>query len=126
MAPSSDIEVVTERVGDGVNFPKMGQTVSVHYTATALTEGGGGGKGANNGGSGGVLDSTYPRGRPFCFKLGCGAVFKGWEEAVLGLSLGECATVTLPASLMYGARGFEGLVPPGAAIRLRIELVSIT
>ena len=29
------IETITE--GDGVNFPKKGQTVTVHYTGTVIT-----------------------------------------------------------------------------------------
>ncbi len=44
------------RDGDGKNFPKKGNSVSVHYTGTLL--------------DGTKFDSSVDRGRPFTFKLG--------------------------------------------------------
>ncbi|NLL89878.1 MAG: peptidylprolyl isomerase, partial [Dehalococcoidales bacterium] len=41
------------------------------------------------------------------FKLGCGHVIPGFEEAVLSMKVGETKTVTIPADQAYGQRREE-------------------
>ncbi len=53
-----DIEIIQK--GDGLSFPKKGQTVTVHYTGT-LT-------------NGTKFDSSRDKNRPFQFKIGMGQV----------------------------------------------------
>lgn len=50
--------VETTKPGDGVNRPKKGNQVTVHYTGTLL--------------NGKVFDSSVTRGKPFVFNLGKG------------------------------------------------------
>lgn len=43
-----------------------------------------------------------PENDPFTFKLGEQAVIPGFEEAVLGMKVGESKTVTVPPAAAYG------------------------
>lgn len=69
-----------------------GSMVKVHYTGTL--------------GDGSVFDSSLKR-EPLEFKLGCGQVIPGFEEAVLSMKVGETKTVTIPADRAYGQRHEE-------------------
>jgi len=65
-----------------------GDTIKVHYT----------GKLEN----GKVFDSSKNR-QPLQFEVGAGKVIKGFEDAVVGLEVGEKKTVTIPAKDAYGS-----------------------
>ncbi len=69
-----------------------GSMVKVHYTGTLS--------------DGSVFDSSLQR-EPLQFKLGCGQVIPGFEEAVLSMNVGETKTVTIPADQAYGQRHDE-------------------
>ncbi|MEW6418117.1 MAG: peptidylprolyl isomerase [Nitrospirota bacterium] len=71
---------------------KDGDTVKVHYTGTLE--------------DGTVFDSSKDRG-PLEFTIGKGQLIKGFENAVLGMSIGETKTVTVPSNEAYGPRKNE-------------------
>jgi len=96
--------------GDGVNFPKRGQNVEVHYTGT-LT-------------NGTKFDSSRDRNDTFKFQVGVGQVIKGWDEGILMLSKGERAKLTCPPDMAYGPRGIPGVIPPNATLFFDVELIS--
>ncbi len=73
-----------------------GQTVRVHYTGTLR--------------DGSVFDSSRD-GEPLEFTLGSGEVIPGFEEAVLGMSVGDEKTVEIPADRAYGPHRSELLLP---------------
>lgn len=64
--------------GDGKTYPKVGDTVTMHYHGTLAS-------------NGNKFDSSYDRGTPFETKIGVGRVIKGWDEGVPQLSLGQKA-----------------------------------
>jgi len=68
---------------------KNGMYVSVDYTGTM--------------GNGEQFDSNEGR-APLEFKVGEGQVIKGFEEAVLGMTLNEKKTFTIPPEEAYGQR----------------------
>jgi FK506-binding protein 1 len=98
--------------GDGKNFPKKGDTVTMHYVGTLL--------------DGKQFDSSRDRGSPFETEIGVGKVIKGWDEGVPRLSLGEKAILTATPDYAYGSRGFPPIIPPNSTLKFEVELLKIT
>jgi len=96
--------------GNGVK-PKTGQAVSVHYTGLLA--------------DGTQFDSSHDRGQPIRFNLGEGRVIKGWDEAILDMSIGSKRTLIIPPDLGYGERGAGGAIPPNATLIFEVELIDI-
>ncbi|KAH8146636.1 uncharacterized protein LAJ45_09319 [Morchella importuna] len=95
--------------GDGVNKPKKGDTVTMHYTGTLpigtkLADG-------TTCEEPKKFDSSVDRGEPFVTKIGVGKVIRGWDEGVPTMSLGEKAKLTITGDYAYGERGFPNLIP---------------
>ncbi len=67
---------------------KKGDTVKVHYTGKLE--------------SGKEFDSSLDR-QPLQFEVGAGRVIKGFEDAVVGLEVGEKKTVKIPSKHAYGS-----------------------
>lgn len=72
---------------------KITDTVSVHYTGTLE--------------DGKVFDSSKNHDKPLIFKLGEGKVIKGFEDAIVGLEVGQSKKVTIPADQAYGEHRAE-------------------
>jgi len=96
---------------------QSGDTVSVHYT----------GKLEN----GEIFDSSSGR-RPMTFTVGTGQIIRGFDEAVLGMAVGDRKTVTIAPEQAYGPRQTElivdiprNTVPEGMELEkgMMIELV---
>ena len=95
-------------------FPKQGQTVTVHYTGWL----------DDNGAKGKKFDSSVDRGQPFNFKLGVGQVISGWDIGVSTMQVGGQRTLVLPPEHGYGQRGAGAAIPPGATLIFDVELIS--
>jgi len=74
---------------------QSGDTVSVHYTGKLE--------------SGEVFDSSSGR-RPMTFTVGTGQIIRGFDEAVLGMAVGDRKTVTIAPERAYGPRQLELIV----------------
>merc|ERR1712058_42107 len=97
------LEIETLKKGDGVTFPKQGQSVTCHYTLT-LTDGR-------------KIDSSRERNKPFTFNIG---------QGVAKMSKGERAKLTMSPALGYGKGGVPGYIPPNAVLVFDVELLSIS
>ena len=107
------VQVERIKAGDGTNFPKAGDTVTMHYTGTLAKDGS-------------EFDSSRKPGRgPFETQIGVGRVIQGWDQGVPQLSLGERAKLIIPANEGYGARGAGGVIPPNADLIFDVELLAI-
>ncbi|KAH8080866.1 macrolide-binding protein FKBP12 [Filobasidium floriforme] len=104
--------VTVERIapGDGKNFPKKGDTVSMHYVGTLQS-------------NGNKFDSSRDRGQAFVTPIGVGRVIKGWDEGVPQLSLGEKAKLICTPDYAYGDRGFPPVIPPSSTLVFEVELL---
>ncbi|XP_043715713.1 peptidyl-prolyl cis-trans isomerase FKBP53 isoform X2 [Telopea speciosissima] len=88
-----------------------GKKVSVHYI----------GKLKKNGQ---IFDSNIGR-SPFKFRLGVGAVIKGWDVGVNGMRIGDKRRLVIPPSMGYGSQGAGGKIPPNAWLVFDVELVNV-
>lgn len=95
---------------------RRGDNVKVHYTGKLS--------------DGTVFDSSSGR-EPLSFSLGSGQVIAGFDEAVLGMTVGESKVVQIPVDKAYGERKEELVmqvpieqVPPDMQpeIGLRLEM----
>jgi FKBP-type peptidyl-prolyl cis-trans isomerase len=112
--PSGLYYTINKR-GEGDNA-KVGQTITMLYYGYTLD-----GKRFD-----GNIDKNYtPAGNPFKFNLGARQVIAGWDEGVQLLNKGCRATLYLPSSLAYGARGAGTAIPPNAVLAFDVELVSM-
>ena len=80
--------------GEEAPQAQIGDTVKVHYTGTLD--------------DGSQFDSSAGR-EPLQFTLGQGQVIPGFEQAVIGMSVGETKTVRIPPEEAYGPY-YEALV----------------
>ncbi|MFA7382786.1 MAG: FKBP-type peptidyl-prolyl cis-trans isomerase [Desulfurivibrionaceae bacterium] len=74
---------------------KKGDSVNIHYTGTLD--------------DGTVFDSSAGR-DPLAFTLGSGEVIAGFDEAVLGMCIGDRKKVTIPAHKAYGEKNEEMII----------------
>ncbi|BFZ53806.1 FK506 binding protein proline rotamase rapamycin-binding protein [Savitreella phatthalungensis] len=107
---SEPTKKVTQQ-GNGSDFPKPGDKVTIHYTGTLD--------------SGKKFDSSVDRGQPFQATIGVGQLIKGWDVLIPQMSLNEKATLSIPWQYAYGDRGFPGLIPPKSNLNFDVHLLGI-
>jgi len=107
---ASGLEYVEIVEGKGPR-PKVGDSVSVHYTGWLK--------------SGEKFDSSRDRGQAFVFAIGRGRVIKGWDEGVGEMRVGGKRKLIIPAHLGYGDSGAGRVIPPGATLIFEVELLGI-
>jgi len=69
-----------------------GQTITVHYTGVIWA-------------SGKQFDSSWDRGSPTDFAIGAGQVIAGWDEGLVGQTVGSQVLLVVPPAKGYGANG---------------------
>ncbi|KAL6052954.1 FK506-binding protein 2B [Balamuthia mandrillaris] len=101
---------ITLSKGDKRSFPSKGDTVKVYY------------KGMLEDGT--VFDTNIgKKGKVLTFKVGEGRVIRGWDEALMEMSVGEKAKLTIEPEWAYGKKGVEGKIPPNSTLIFEVELV---
>ena len=101
-------KVVRSGPADGLR-PQLGDEVKVNYEGKLIDNT--------------VFDSSYQRGVPAAMPLK--GLIKGWQEALQLMRPGDEWILYVPPSLGYGDEGAGGVIPPGAALVFRIELVGV-
>lgn len=106
---ASGLRYIVRAPGTGEGSPGLGDEVLCHYAGRLL--------------DGTQFDSSYGRGAPFTFRLGTGAVIRGWDEAFATMKKGEKRTLIIPHWLAYGEKGTRGKIPPRATLIFEVELI---
>jgi peptidylprolyl isomerase len=99
---------IVEGTGDN---PRAGQTVVVHYLGTLE--------------NGKKFESSYDRNQPAEFKIGVGAVIKGWDEGLMTMKVGGKRKLVIPSAIGYGPRGRPPDIPGNATLVFEVELLGL-
>ncbi|CAN5298775.1 hypothetical protein BH09PSE2_BH09PSE2_10380 [soil metagenome] len=89
--------------------PKSGDEIKVHYEGTLI--------------DGTVFDSTFKSGNPSVLELD--GLVQAWQEALPLMRPGDEWFLYVPAKLGYGDRGAGGVIPPGATLIFRMQLLGV-
>lgn len=90
---------------------QAGQTVTVQYVGQVYPDGP-------------VFDASWPRHQPLKFQVGTGQVIKGWDEGLVGQTVGSRVILEVPAALGYGAQGSGSRIPPNADLIFAIDILA--
>lgn len=105
----SGLRYVVRRAGTGDATPGLGQELICHYDGRLL--------------DGTPFDSSYRRGAPYTFRIGTGAVIRGWDDGFATMRKGEKRTLIVPHWLAYGEKGRPPTIPPKATLIFEVELL---
>jgi peptidylprolyl isomerase len=107
-----------EQIAAGKGTPSVkGDLITVDYTGK-LT-------------SGKVFDSSIPikpdpGHPPIAFTVGAGQVIPGWDQALIGVKVGQKFKVTIPPSLAYGDKAVGGgLIPSNSTLIFEVHVLGI-
>jgi FKBP-type peptidyl-prolyl cis-trans isomerase len=122
--------------GDDNGGPSLTPTTSAPYSQTDLVVGTG--AVAGNGSfvtvayTGWLHDSSRPeaKGRQFDtgiypFRLGTGAVIRGWDQGIVGMRVGGSRRLVIPPDLAYGSQSQGGVIPPNATLVFDVTLNNV-
>lgn len=104
----SGLQIQIIKRGDG-DLPDPSSTVAVHYEGRLV--------------DGTIFDSSYERGQPATFPVN--GVIRGWTEALILMQVGSVWEVAMPASIGYGDDGAGEMIPPGATLIFKVELLAV-
>ncbi|PFG32454.1 FKBP-type peptidyl-prolyl cis-trans isomerase [Sanguibacter antarcticus] len=95
--------------GDGAEVVS-GNTIVVNYLGQSW--------------AGGVFDNSYDRGAPIDFPIGVGAVIGGWDQGLVGQTIGSRVLLSIPPELAYGQRGVpQAGIAGGATLVFVVDIV---
>lgn len=100
------IKILRRAEGD---IPGPHSTVVVHYEGKLV--------------DGTIFDSSYARGVPAEFPVT--GVIPGWTEALMLMQTGSMFELVIPADIAYGEDGSGGIIPPGATLIFKVELLAV-
>ena len=86
----ADLVVTVLSQGEG-DVVEAGDDIEVHYLGQVW--------------GGGVFDNSYDRGSSISFGIGVGQVIAGWDEGLVGRTVGSRVLLSIPSHLGYGDRG---------------------
>jgi FKBP-type peptidyl-prolyl cis-trans isomerase FkpA len=122
LATEEGLRYVITQEGTGEK-PANGNTVVVNYTGKLIDGTMFDSSVEEDAKAGGVYSEGRDYNKPFEFALGQGRVIKGWDIGIALLNKGAKATLYIPSSLGYGARGAGAKIGPNSILIFDVELV---
>lgn len=74
-------------------------------------------------GDGEEFDSSWSRGQPATFPIGVGAVIPGWDQGLVGVTIGSRVQLDIPAELAYGTEPDGGR--PAGPLRFVVDVLGV-
>jgi peptidylprolyl isomerase len=102
------LKVTTLIKGTGA-ATQSGQAIVVNYVGVSFK-------------TGVEFDSSWKRSDTFSFTLGQGGVIPGWDQGLVGVTVGSRVQLDIPAALAYGENPQGG--QPAGALRFVVDLLS--
>ncbi|HET9610163.1 MAG TPA: FKBP-type peptidyl-prolyl cis-trans isomerase [Acidimicrobiales bacterium] len=103
------LETTTLIEGEGEGA-QAGDIVTVHYVGVLS--------------DGTTFDESWSRGEPFQVPVGQGAVIPGWDEGLIGATIGERRHLLIGADNAYGEAD-QGAIPPNSPLAFDVDVVDI-
>ncbi|GAA4460627.1 FKBP-type peptidyl-prolyl cis-trans isomerase [Phytohabitans houttuyneae] len=88
---------------------KAGQNITVNYVGACYA-------------TGEVFDASWNRSEAFPFPLGSGNVIPGWDQGLVGVTVGSRVQLDIPADLAYGDNPQGG--QPGGPLRFVVDVLA--
>jgi peptidylprolyl isomerase len=112
-APPAELVVVDVVEGDGPEAG-AGDAVAVQYAGFSWS-------------TGAQFDASWDRGaQAFTVEpLGQAGVIAGWNEGLMGASVGDRRLLVIPPDKGYGAAGAGGVIAPGETLVFVVDVVSV-
>lgn len=89
---------------------KAGQTITVNYVGVTYAKGE-------------EFDASWNRSEPFSFQLGAGGVIPGWDQGLVGATVGSRVQLDIPAELAYGENPQGGA--PAGPLRFVVDVLAL-
>jgi peptidylprolyl isomerase len=89
---------------------QSGQQITVNYVGVSCQDGK-------------EFDASWNRKQPFDFKLGAGGVIQGWDQGLVGVTVGSRVQLDIPSNLAYGDDASSGR--PTGALRFIIDVLNV-
>ncbi len=70
------------------------------------------------------FDDSYSRGTPFTTPIGKGAVVKGWDQGLVGVTVGSRVVLEIPPALGYGKDGSGDAIPGGSTLYFVVDVLA--
>lgn len=103
--PELVAQPLIEGAGDVV---EAGDTITVNYTGVLWD-------------TGEVFDSSWPRGVPATFEIGTGAVIAGWDQGLVGATVGSQVLLVVPPELGYPEGNAS--IPAGSTLVFVVDVL---
>ena len=91
--PADELQVATLIKGDGAKV-KSGQQITINYLGQVY-------------GAGKPFDESFSK-EPYTRGIGVGEFIQGWDQGLVGQTVGSRVVLAIPPSLGYGEQGNEG------------------
>ncbi len=72
-----------------------------------------------------IVGRSADSGEPISIVVGSGELFPGWDEGVIGMSVGGKRQLVIPPELAFGEEGAGDAVPPNTTLIIEVELLEI-
>ncbi len=104
-------ELVTQLLIEGAGpVVEAGQSLTVHYTGVLFADGE-------------VFDSSWENGSPATFSIGTGNVIAGWDEGLVGQTVGSQVLLVIPPDQGYPEGTPDGSIGPGQTLVFVVDIL---
>ncbi|MER8184189.1 FKBP-type peptidyl-prolyl cis-trans isomerase [Kitasatospora sp. NPDC094015] len=107
-APPTDLQTFVLVKGDGKEVTS-GQTLLVQYTGVTWADGK-------------QFDSSWSHGGAQALQVGTGSLIKGWDQALVGQTVGSRVMLVVPPALGYGDKA-SGSIPANSTLVFVIDIL---